>query len=92
MGSWVGTLLFSTRLMGGPVGARVMLGVGWLLLLAALSFSFAAQSRISGALARVDETAAQMRRDELMAGPLGAMVPWLIVLGLAVIGLAVLIG
>jgi hypothetical protein len=92
VGSWVGTMLFSTRLIGGPVGARVMLGVGWLLLLAALSLSFAAQSRISGALARVDDTAAQMRQDELMAGPPGAMVPWLIVLGLAVIGLAVLIG
>jgi hypothetical protein len=93
VGSWVGTLLFSTRLMGGPLGARVMLGVGWLFLLAALSLSFAAQSRISGVLAGVDETTAvPVRQEDLMAGTRGAMVPWLIVLGLAVIGLAVLIG
>jgi hypothetical protein len=93
VGSWVGTLLFSTRLMGGPLGARVMLGVGWLFLLAALSLSFAAQSRISGTLAGVNETTAvPVRQEDLMAGTRGAMVPWLIVLGLAVIGLAVLIG
>ena len=90
VGSWVGTLLFSARLMGGPVGARVTLGVGWLLLLAALSLSFTAQGRINGALARVDETAAvSTHRDDLTAGTAGAMVPWLIVLGLGVIGLAV---
>ena len=35
--SWLGTLFFSARLMGGPVGARVALGFGWMLLLAARS-------------------------------------------------------
>ena len=66
VGSWIGTLLFSTRLIGGPPGARIMLGAGWLLLLAALSLSFAAQSRVGRALARIDEPAA--RHDDLAAG------------------------
>jgi hypothetical protein len=93
VGSWVGTLLLSTRLAGGPIGARAMLGVGWLLLLAAVSLSFAAQSRISVALGRVDDAASvPLRQDDLMAGTHGAMVSWLVVLGLGVIGLAVLIG
>jgi hypothetical protein len=60
-GSWIGTLLFSTRLIGGPPAARVLLGVGWLFLLAALSLSFTAQVRVSRALARVDEPMAPPR-------------------------------
>ena len=39
------------------MGARVMLGAGWLLLLVALSLSFAAQARVARALARVDDPA-----------------------------------
>ena len=89
VGSWIGTLLLATRLIGGPPGARIMLGAGWLLLLAALSLSFAVQTRIGGALARIDEPAA--RHDDLAAGTAGALVLGLIVCGLAVIGLAVLI-
>ena len=89
-GSWLGTLFFSARLAGGPMGARVMLGGGWLLLLVAVSLSFAAQARVGGALARVDDPAG--RPDDVMAGTAGAAVPLLIVIGLAVIGLAVLLG
>jgi len=90
VGSWIGTLLFSTRLLGGPLSARVMLGSGWLLLLVALSLSFAAQSSVSRALSRIDEPLA--RHDDLAGGTAGAFVPWLILVGLAVIGFAVLIG
>jgi hypothetical protein len=90
VGSWIGTLYFSARLASGPMGARVMLGAGWLLLLVALSLSFAAQARVGRALARIDEPAA--RRDDLTAGAGGAVVPGLIVTGLAVIGAALLIG
>jgi hypothetical protein len=89
VGSWIGTLFFSARLAGGPTGARVMLGAGWLLLLVALSLSFAAQARVGRALARVDDPAG--RPDDVLAGTAGAVVPVLIVMGLAVIGLAVLI-
>src|SRR5438445_7054995 len=42
--SWIGTLFFSSRLMAGGVGARVMLGGGWLLILAAFALAFTAQS------------------------------------------------
>jgi hypothetical protein len=87
---WIGTLLFSARLAGGPPGTRVMLGAGWLLLLLALLLSFAAQARVGRALVRIDEPAA--RHDDLTAGAAGAVVPGLIVVGLAVIGLAVLTG
>jgi hypothetical protein len=87
-GSWIGTLLFSDGLVGGPLAARVMLGVGWVLLLGALSCSFAAQSRVGRALGRLDEPAT--RHEDLSAGTVGAVVPWLIVGGLAVIGFAVL--
>jgi hypothetical protein len=86
--SWIGTLFFSTRLAGGPMGARVMLGAGWLLLLAALSLSFTAQARVGRALARIDQPAAH--HDDVTAGTAGAVVPGLIVMGLAVIGLALL--
>src|SRR5436190_14539481 len=79
-GSWLGTLFFSARLAGGPMGARVMLGGGWLLLLVAVSLSFAAQARVGGALARVDDPAG--RPDDVMAGTAGAVVPLLIVIGL----------
>ena len=94
IGSWIGTLFFAVRIVGGP--ARVMLGAGWLLLLLALSLSFAAQARVGRALARIDEplaAASTATRDpDLTAGAAGALTPWLIAIGLAVIGTAVLIG
>lgn len=88
VGSWFATLFFSPRLVGGPVTVRVLLGAGWLLLLAALSLSFTAQSSVGRALATLDEPS--VRHDDLGAGITGAVVPWLIVIGLAAIGLAVL--
>jgi hypothetical protein len=88
VGSWIGTLFFSARLVAGPMRGRVMLGAGWLLLLVALSLSFAAQARVGVALARMDDPVA--RPEDLTAGT-GAVVPVLIVIGLAVIGLAMLI-
>jgi hypothetical protein len=89
VGSWLGTLLFSPRLIEGPPGARVLLGVGWLLLVIALALSFAAQARVGRALAGIDASAA--RQEDLSAGAGAALAPWLIVCGLAVIGVAVLI-
>ena len=89
VGSWIGTWLFSTRLIGGPPGARNMVGAGWLLLPAALALPLAAQSRVGRARARVDEPTT--RHDDLTGGPSGSLVPWLILCGLGVIGLAVLI-
>ena len=71
VGSWFATLFFSPRLVGGPVGARVLLGAGWLFLLAALSLSFTAQSGVGRALATLDEPSA--RHEDIGAGVTGAV-------------------
>ena len=84
MASWLGTLFFSVRLVGGESGGRVALGVGWLLLLASLAASFVAQSTVTRGLNRTDA------REFASSGPAGVLAPWLLVSGLAVIGLGVL--
>ena len=81
--SWLGTLFFATRLIGGGVGARVALGIGWLLLLAAIGASFNAQSSIAQAMER--------ERDPLSATIAGTLALWLIIIALAVIGVGVLV-
>src|SRR5436305_10185626 len=81
--SWLGTLFFATRLTGGSVGARVALGAGWLLLLAAIGASFSAQSTIAYAMER--------ERDPRAASVAGTLTLWLIIVALAVIGIAVLV-
>jgi len=86
---WIGTLFFSARLIGGSIGARAALGGGWALLLGAVAASFVAQSTVASALDRLDERAD--RRDAASSGAAGALALWLIVLGLALAGLAVLI-
>lgn len=87
--TWMGTLFFSARLMGGAAGARAALGGGWLLLLGAIGMSFTAQSRVAAALDRVGTIAD--RRDAVSSGVAGALALWFIVVGLALIGVAVLI-
>ena len=42
--SWIGTLFFSSRLIAAGLAARVLLGSGWALLLAAVATSFVAPS------------------------------------------------
>lgn len=83
--SWIGTLFFAPQLLGGAPAARVLLGLGWLVLLAALAAAFAAQSSVARALGRLD------LGEMPSSGRAGAMAPWLIVAGLALIGLAVLV-
>jgi hypothetical protein len=75
--------------MGGPPAARLALGGGWLLLLGAIAMSFTAQSQVAAALDHVGAVAA--RRDAISSGISGALALWLIVLGLAFVGVAVLI-
>ena len=82
--SWIGTLFFSARLLGGPPGARAALGIAWLLLLAAFASSFVAQSQVAESASRPDERAVE-------SGLAGAFALWLIVLGLALVGVAVLV-
>jgi hypothetical protein len=86
--SWLGTLFFGTRLAGGAAAARVSLGLGWLLLLAALALVFAAQSRVARALGAVDDRTSAA--EVIASGAAGTIAPWLIVGGLAVIAFGVL--
>ena len=88
-GSWLGTLFFSTRLASGSLGVRIALGGGWALLLAALALSFVAQSHVADALSRMDTPAGQSAA--LVSSAPGKLSPWLIVCGLALIGMAMLI-
>jgi hypothetical protein len=90
---WIGTLLLA-MLPGGVLrsgtSARLALGAGWLLLGAAVAASFTAQ----GQVARVLESLVAddgTRGSGLMARGIGAATLWLLVLGLAVVGISILI-
>ncbi len=85
--SWLATLFFATGLAAGAPSARVALGIGWLLLLAALAAAFSAQARVGRALGRMDE-----HSDPAVAlsSAAGDLAPWLLVAGLAVIALGTL--
>jgi hypothetical protein len=87
--TWLGTLVFSTALIGGAVTGRIALGAGWLLLLAALATSLIGQSQVADTMGRLESPL----RDEAppSSGRTGATATWLIVAGMAVIGVAVLL-
>jgi hypothetical protein len=88
LASWLGTLVLAPRLLGG-LGGRISLGVGWVLLLLALTAAFSEQSRLARELGRADE---RTPLGSLVAGGVGgAVAPWLIVSGLAACALGVLI-
>lgn len=86
--SWIGTLFLSARLMFGGVAAKLLLGGGWALLLGALALAFAGQSHVATKMAHADEYASTLAID---GGAAGALAPWLIVVGLALVGIAVLL-
>lgn len=86
--SLLGTLLLITRMAGASLSARVALGLGWVMLIAALGVAFRGQSRVARSLGRADELA---RVDEVTSPGAGAWAPWLIVAGLATIVLGVLL-
>ena len=88
--AWVGTLLFSARLIGASAGARAALGGGWLLLLAAFAASFLAQSRVAASLdsfTKSDDGGSSSPA----SGAGGALALWLLVVGLALVCVAVLV-
>jgi len=92
--SWLGTLFFSARLMGGAIGARVALGGGWLLLLLAFALAFTAQSRIARSLdqdVRGEGAPGVNNAARVEAGIAGDLAVWFIVAGLAFVALAVLV-
>ena len=81
--AWIGSLFLLSRLAGGSAAARVALGCGWLLLLAAIAASFTAQSTVAGTIAN-DERG-------VIGSSSGAMSLWTMIGGLILIGLAALI-
>jgi hypothetical protein len=89
--SWIGTLFFSSRLLGGAAPARLALAGGWVLLLVALALAFVAQSRVAATLHLAGADDGPRHPDEVSSGVLGSVVPWLIVAGLAVVAGAALV-
>jgi hypothetical protein len=88
--SWIGTLFFSSRVIGAPGGAKALIGVGWALLLAGLVAAFVAQSTVAAALDGVArDDGANVR--PITSGTAGASAPWLVVAGVALVGVAVLL-
>jgi hypothetical protein len=87
--SWLGTLFFSARIIGGAVGPKAAIATGWVLLLGALAVAFLAQTRVALALDRMNEDTSL--REAVASGWPGLIAPWLVVAGLAAIGMAVLI-
>jgi len=87
--SWVGTLFFVARFAAAGAGARVTFGAGWALLLAAFACAFTAQTKVADALdALAHDDGAAVR--PIASGSAGVLALWLIVVGLALVGLAVL--
>src|SRR5436309_6361413 len=52
--SWIGTLFFSARALGGGVGPRLAIGAAWLLLLVSFAAAFVGQSRVAESLAHTE--------------------------------------
>jgi hypothetical protein len=78
---WIASVVvFGVRAGAGSVAARVVLGAGWLLLLAALASAFTAQARVSGSVSDKNQMI------ESGAAPL-----WLLIAGLAVTAMTLLL-
>lgn len=86
--SWLGTVVFAGIAGDLSVAARVLLGTGWLLLIAALGAALAAQSAVAATLARAEERDDRAARS---ASGAGLAAPWLLLGGLTVIAASVLI-
>jgi hypothetical protein len=86
---FLATLVLAAALGGGSVASRAALGGGWLLLLASIAASFAGQSRIVASLRQIDARVGEPEPPS--AGGAAQASPWLIVMGLAAIAVAVLL-
>jgi len=90
---WLVTLLLAVwpgSRMVSTMGARVALGLGWLMLSAALAASFSAQGLVATAMASAP-LPGSAPNGVVSSGAAGAAAPWLIMAGLAMIGVAALI-
>jgi hypothetical protein len=79
--AWLGTLFFSTRLAAAGTAGRIIVGLGWMLLLAALASAFAGQTQVARAL----------DRDSIESGRAAVLAPWLLVAGLGVVAAGVFV-
>jgi hypothetical protein len=90
---FIATLFFATRYAGPTAGTtltRVLLGLAWLLLLAAIGSSLAEQSRHARILDRVALEPDLI--DETVLPGRSALAPWSMIGGLALVALTALIG
>jgi len=87
--SWLGTLVLAARLAGTSAPSRVVLAGGWVFLIAALACTFAGQSFVAHELERIGDGGGP--GDAGDSGMAGALAPWLIVIGLALSGVAILV-
>ena len=90
---WLVTLLLAVwpgSRMVATMGARVALGLGWLMLSAALAASFSAQGQVANAMSGA-ALPGSAPNGAVSSGAAGAAAPWLIMVGLAMIGVAALI-
>jgi hypothetical protein len=86
--SWLATLFLLPRVIAGGTVPRLLVGIGWTFLLSALACAFTALSGVARAIQRADETRASSLPPRLP----GAFAAWLTVIGLALVGLAALLG
>lgn len=84
---WLGTLSFASRMV--ERSARVTFGAGWLLLLLAVALSFVSQAQIASAVDRARNS--DDERDASWSTGLGSATLVLVVIGLALIGVAILV-
>jgi hypothetical protein len=88
---WVGTLWYAARVVeSGRIGARIALGVAWMLLLSAIVQSFAGQARVARDVQRAGGPSGNTP-GAVSSGQAGALALWLLVAGLALASLAALI-
>ena len=86
--SWIASLLLAGRALDGSAAVRVVLGAGWAVLLGALACALFGYTSLGRALALADP--ASDRGVDRVNTDAGTVASWLIVVGLALIGLAVL--
>jgi hypothetical protein len=79
--SWIGALVVSVLMPVTGIGARIVLGAGWLSLIGAMITSLVAQLRISEALNRTDQEGGMT----LPTSAAGGISPSLIVVGLGLV-------
>ncbi|HEY1913431.1 MAG TPA: hypothetical protein VGG73_21070 [Vicinamibacterales bacterium] len=92
--SWIATLALATmhdHAMASGLAARIVLGFGWALLLAAFALAFVAQNNVASSLAAMSSGDARAMKRGVSSGVAGGFPVWLIVAGLMLAGLAALV-